>query len=265
MNNLPDQQFHPDRPVRRPLADVYSRRELQRRAPQVEELYAEVIAHIERTGHIVPSCLGQVVNSGCVRSLLEPHWQRAEINPALVSPRTVIFQLPDEFEPRLASFVAQGPEVFNHPNTTLRSNTTYMGWTVRLPGNSAPSEIWVHDIALHEAMSAAWRYQEREWGWVPVIALAGDAIATCGFEVDETFVCSAQAARMSASDSIPGDVQTEKRLDVAATLAAEVGLTPWFKAGWEATDWDSERRFVLGATVYNRNDADWREEHSPAG
>ncbi len=218
MNDLSPQQDIPRLPAKPPTADLYDRLTLKVRALEIDNLRAELIAHIERTEGAIPPCLGHVVNTECVLSVLTPHWNRSSIDSILASKRTLVFHLPREFEPSLASFAEQAPQVFNHPDTSLRCSATYQGWTVFLPNESHPIEVWVNEVALDDAIDSAC-----EWGWVPVIALAGDSVAVCGFEVDEVLICCTQATSMNARDTREADVYSVEELDGSKKLSAIVG------------------------------------------
>jgi hypothetical protein len=257
MNDLSPQKDIPRLPAKAPTADLHDRLALKAQTSEIESLRAELLAHIERTEDAIPPCLGHVVNTECVLAALMPHWRRSGIDPTLASTRALIFHLPPEFEPCLSHFAERLPQVFNHPDTSLRCNTTYQGWAVRLPSEPHPIEVWVTEFALDDAIGSAFIYPDREWGWVPVIALAGDSVAVCGFEVDEVLICCAQAASMNARDTRAEDVYSNEELDAAALKSSEVGLTPWFQGRWETENWDGgSSRLVWGATVYNREDAD---------
>jgi hypothetical protein len=72
----------------------------------------------------------------------------------------------------------------------------------------------------------------RDWGWVPVVVVAGDAVAVGGFLVDESITLNLQAATMSALYSYPEDAYSKDELRFAAELATVHGLEPWMYARW---------------------------------
>ena len=256
MYELSPRKNIPRLPANAPTADLHESLALKSRTPEIEYLRAELLAHIEQTEDAIPPCLGHVINTECVLSVLAPHWKRCGIAQTLASKRTLVFHLPPEFEPRLAAFVEQGPQVFNHPDTSLLCNTTYQGWTVRLPSEQHLIEVWVSESALDDAINSAFIYRKREWGWVPVIALAGNWVAVGGFEVDEALICCAQAASMNARDTRAEEIYSDEELTAAAREAERVGLRPWYDGRWETGSWDGvSSRLVLGATFYNRDDA----------
>ena len=232
-----------------PAPYLLRRDRLARAAPHIESVLQHFLAFIEAQGGETPACPGLTIPSDDVRPLLTEHLRLAGISPELVSAQTLILCLPADFDLALEELVTAVPKVLNHDDIALRNNRTYLAWHCCLPGEGVRTDVWVPDSALtHAAFDVACRHREG-WGWVPVIALAGDIVAVGGFAVDLDFVSGVQAACMSAQSTVPEDVYSDEELLVAASEATALGLNPWL-----------HRRCVSGygnptlmASVYARN------------
>ena len=110
----------------------------------------------------------------------------------------------------------------------MRNNSTYLAWHCGLPGEDVRTDVWVPDNSLTYAAFGVWNHQYPErWGWVPVIAIAGDTVAVGGFVVDRYLVCGVQAACMSAESTMPEEVYSDEELAAAEAEATAEGPKPW--------------------------------------
>lgn len=212
----------------RPTPYVMRRDRLAHAAPHIEGVLSDLLAHIQEQGCEVPACPGVTVSTEYVSQVIAQHLHRAGIDQERVSSQTLILYLPAEFDHALEELVTTGPEVLNHTDTALRNNSTYLAWHCGLPGEDVRTDVWVPDNALTFAAFDVWDHRHPErWGWVPVIAMAGDTIAVGGFVVDQYLVCDVQAACMSAQSTMPEEVYSDEELAAAASEASEVGNLPW--------------------------------------
>jgi hypothetical protein len=209
-----------------PAPYLLRRDRLARSAPHIERVLQDFLAFIAAQGGETPACPGLTVPSDDIRPLLTEHLRLAGISPNLVSAQTLFLNLPADFDLALEELVTAVPEVLNHDDISLRNNRTYLAWHCCLPGEGVRTDVWVPDSALTRAFDVACRHPEG-WGWVPVIALAGDTVAVGGFAVDLDFVSGVQAACMSAESTMPEDVYSDEELLAAASEARAVGLKPW--------------------------------------
>jgi len=200
---------------------------LAKAAPHIERIRDDLLASIKAQGCDAPLSPGVTVSTEYVRPLITHQLRGTCVNKEIVSAQTLILFLPPEFEEVLEDLVNTGPEVLNHPDSDLRDNRTYFSWACTLGGEDARTNVWVANGALPYAMFDSVNFQTESWGWVPVIAMAGNSVAVGGFAVDLDFVSGLQAACMSAQSTMPEEIYSADELTAAKEEASFVGLKPW--------------------------------------
>jgi hypothetical protein len=211
---------------------VLYRKHLAAAHPVFEQMRSDVIQFIKTEGAKMPFSVAVLVASELLQPVLQQHWQNAGIEAGSASAHALVVYLPELFAEVAGEVATKPPEVFNAPQLDLLGNATYLGWRVEFPGEDAPTVVRLPELALRSALSKTYVYMTRDWGWVPVVVVAGGAVAVGGFLVDESMVLDLQCATMSAQCCNPEDAYSEDRLRFAAELATVLGLEPWMYARW---------------------------------
>lgn len=211
---------------------LQDRKHLAAAHPIFEEMRSGVIRLIKAKDLQMPLSVAVLVAAELLQPTLRQHWLDAGIEPGDVSAQALVVYLPKLFAGVAVEIAMKQPEVFNAEQLNLRNNETYLGWSVDLPGEVEPTVVRLPEYELYSAIQDAYRYPTFEWGWMPVVVVAGDAVAIGGFLVDESFFMCLQGATMSAQNCKPENVYSENELQRAGELAGVHGLEPWKYARW---------------------------------
>lgn len=230
--NHPEKK-HPDH-LERVSACLMPRAEAALAHPEIENICNDAVAYLSEKRTYLPASIYVVVDTEELRGLLEPHWNAHGIDARDVGPRTLFFYLPSNFNLwAILGMATQPPETFNRPQLDLRNNTTYLGWSARIGSEAGVTVVQVPaGWETSDALSAAFRSTTHEWGWMPVVMVAGDTVAVGGFVVEEELELGLQAAIMSAQSVLPEEVYSEEELAAAAEQAELNGLKPWIIDRW---------------------------------
>ena len=204
--------------------------------PQIEALWKDALKHLELAGNYkpLPASVGVLVDTAYLRSLLENHWEAMDIRADDVAPDTLVLYLPPAFNWAAREMAKQSPEVFNSPQLDLRDNATYLGWNARIAAENQITTVQVEQLSgMVDAVNHAYRYPTHEWGWMPVVIVAGDTVAVGGFVVDEVLLGGLQGASMSTQSCMPEEIYSSEELRIASERAAKHGLKPWVKNRWQ--------------------------------
>lgn len=215
---------------------MQDRRHLAGSHPIFEEMRSDVIRLIKTKGTQMPCSVAVLVAGELLQPTLLQHWQGAGIEAKAVSAQALVVYLPELFAGVAHELVKQ-PEVFNAEQLNLRSNATYLGWSVELPGEDEPTVVQLPEYGLGSVLSDAYDCTTRGWGWMPVVVVAGDAVAIGGFLVEESLMMGLQGAAISAQSCEPENVYSNDELQRAGELAGIHGLEPWKYARWCQFGW----------------------------
>jgi hypothetical protein len=201
--------------------------------PWIEGIRSDAIEHLKRERATLPGSVAVIADTAELKGLLEHHWKVHEIDASDVGEKTLVLCLPAIFNWAVREMAVQSPEVFNRPQLDLRNNQTYSGWAAILAGESEVTVVQVPDCGeMSVALTSAYRCETHEWGWMPVVMVAGDTVAVGGFVVDKMFLCGLQAASMSTTSCRPEEVYSDEELAAASGLAEIHGLKPWVSERW---------------------------------
>lgn len=215
------------------LALVLERARVELTHPQIEALWKEALTYLEAGHETLPASVGVLVDTAYLKSLLENHWETMDIRADDVAPDTLVLYLPPAFNWAARGMAKQSPEVFNSPQLDLRDNATYLGWNARLAAENQSTTVQVEQLSgMVDAVNQAYRYPTHEWGWMPVVIVAGDTVAIGGFVVDEELLGGLQGANMSTQSCMQEEIYSAEELQIASELAVKHGLKPWVNDRW---------------------------------
>lgn len=207
---------------------VLDRRHLAVAHPIFEELRLEVIRHIQAEGAQMPLSVAVLVAVGLLQPTLLQHLQDSGVETKDVSAEALVLYLPKQFAGVAHELATKQPAVFNAELLNLRGAATYLGWSVKLPGEEEPTVVRLPEHGMWgSVLSNAYHYVTRQWSWMPVVVVSGDVVTIGGFLVEESFIMDLQAAAMSSQSCEPENVYSNDELQRADELACVHGLEPW--------------------------------------
>lgn len=228
--------FIPPAMYRVPMS-IHTRSEVEATSPHLLELLTHALKHLDESVPENRSAVGVLVEVEFLTELLQPFCDARGITRRHVADEVVALMLPPEFEADLANFASNICGVFNHPTLSLAENRTYFGWQGRISdldnsGRALPAAVWVgaHELSGALGPSSKEELDERpQWGWSPVVFVAGNTVVVGGFPVDVFEVGAFQAATVSAQGYMREDVYSDEEIEAAKQLAESDGDTPWYE------------------------------------
>ena len=245
--------------LKAPTVITKSRDEIARIAPQIDEMMIDAETALKKTPGSIKPAAGCTVSSIYVCAAIGEFLSSNRIPNERVCPRTILIELPSQFERAIATMAVQKPQLLNCESTCLLGRLTYLEWECGLTAQDnsqeeqRPTHLWVPERDLKEEMYQALNMldeaiESERWCWQPVILVCGASVAIGGFALDESLDDALHLGMYGAVNFNPYLIYTEEEMANAALVATRFGRTPWFDGYWQ-----SEESQILGVRLLRCN------------
>lgn len=190
-----------------PRALVSSREVLIEKFPSLYCVFSTIIPDKHPNQTSSPRCVGSLVGTRYVDDFLEEHWDYQQIERSFVADKSLIIDLPDEFEPVLEQLVIAIPEVETCIEPGLLERVVCFRWTCYLPGESVATRIHVASRHLPDIMFGV--PVKPENGWISLVMISGNTVAVGGFIASESLIRTTDKALFRLRDESNRTLQSD--------------------------------------------------------
>lgn len=224
---------------------VMSRQDALRTCPALEDIIIDAEQY----------CVGASVHPEAISIRLSMAELLTLLPCADLDSEGLLMLLPAQFENHIAGLALSIPDIENHLTTDLMGSTTYACWKhvsgecmeVQIPMPVVSNILDIRDFNPFNFEDAddhqTENIDDRAYLFVPIIIVAGNAVAAGGFPVSMNLLSLAQCSEFASGNYRPYRVFSEEELNAAASKAdGEEEIEPWRLRSWQG---EQGRRSVI--------------------